>query len=529
MGRRRINMKRIREIIRLKECGLSIRKISGVLKVSRPTVTEYIERCQACGLTYAQIENISDDELLTSLDASLETKAKETDRYRILNEKFAYMAKELKRVGVTLYLLWEEYRTEFPLGYGYSHFCFHYKKWSSLSEVHMHMEHKAGDKNFVDFTGHKMKIIHPITGEISYAEVFVATLGASQLTYAEATPSQKKGDWIKANENAFRYFGGVTMATVPDNLKSGVTKCDRYEPDINPEYADFAGHYGTVIIPARPKHPKDKALVENAVRLVYQRIFAPLRNQVFHSIEDLNRAIREKLEVHNNKPMQKLKVSRRQLFEEIEKDVLLPLPARRYEFKTFQKPTTVQNNYHVYLREDKHYYSVPYTHKGRKTGIIFTESWVEVHYKNIRIARHKRDRKPHGYTTLPEHMPSHHRYQRERSPGYFMRKAETMGVNVRAMIEKILKSQKHPEQSFNSCQGIIHLSDKYGHLRLERACKRALDFGNISYRSIRSILETGLDKIDEEQPTLALLPCHENIRGESYYKNGGIDEQRINA
>ena len=273
----------------------------------------------------------------------------------------------------------------------------------------MHIEHKSGDKTFVDFTGKKLQIKNSILGEERDVEVFVAILGASQLTYVEAVESQKKADWIRVNENAFRYFGGVTRGIVPDCLKSGVTKGDKYEPDLNPEYLDFAKHYGTTILPARPYRPKDKALVENAVRIVYAWIFAPLRNQTFYSLKDLNDAISVELESYNSKPMQRLKISRRELFNETEKSELKPLPREMYEFKRFCK-LKVQFNYHIFLSEDRHYYSVPYQHRGKKVDVMYTESTVDISYNHVRLTFHKRDRQLNGYTTLKEHMPSHHKW-----------------------------------------------------------------------------------------------------------------------
>lgn len=380
----------------------------------------------------------------------------------------------------------------------------------------MHIEHKVGDKMFVDFTGKKLEIVDESTGEINEVEVFVAILGSSQLTYVEAVRSQKKGDWIRANENAFQYFGGATHAITPDCLKSAVTKGNRYEPDINPDYNDFAVHYGTVVIPARPNRPKDKSLVENAVKITYQRIFAPLRDRVFFTLEELNEAIRDLLEEHNNRLMQKMKISRRQLFEETERNALLPLPVERYEFKRFQK-AKVQFNYHVYLKEDKHYYSVPYRYKGREIRLIYTDFAVEMFHANIRIARHARNCTPHRYTTATEHMPSHHRFLLEWNPERIMRWAEESGEYVCEAAQSILNSRKHPEQTFKSCLGLISLSKKYGMFRLNQACRRALDFGGCSYRTVSNILEKNLDGVEEEESVAAILPDHENIRGGEYY------------
>jgi len=514
MANKRVSMNKIREIIRLnEEAGLSYRKIAHALKISRPVVSQYIADFKVNGLKYTDIKDISDTELLELL----EKKKKESqERYKKLSEYFEYFVQELKRTGVNRHVLWEEYRKEHPDGYSYSRFCYHFQVWKNASEVTMHIDHKAGDKAFIDFAGKKLSIIARETGEVKDVEVFVSILGASQYTYVEAVESQKKEDWIKVNENALLYFEGVPAALVPDNLKSGITKGNKYEPDINPEYADFARHYGTVILPARPNSAKDKALVENAVNLVYTRIYAPLRNKSFYSLEELNEAMRELLEKHNNTPFQRLRVSRRQLFEDIERSDLKPLPITRYEFKKFLN-LKVQFNYHIELREDRHYYSVPWQYKGKRVRVVYTTSIVEIYHDNIRIAFHKRDRKPNGYTTFKEHMPPHHRFYDDWSPQRMINWASKIGSEVEMMIINVLESRQHPEQAFKVCLGIINLSKKYGNSRLDKACKRSLEFHNYSYKAVKNILEKGLDKVQEEALFQKLLPVHENIRGSIYY------------
>lgn len=517
-------MKKIREVLRMAGLGTSRRQIARALGISRPSISEYLEAFKKTGLGHAQVEQMSDEELLAMLGRPAVT----PERYRGLEERFEAYVRELRRTGVTLQLLWEEYINQEPNGYRYSQFCLHFKEWSKQSELSMHIEHRAGDKMYVDFAGKKLGLVDRKTGELTEVEMFVAILGASQLTYVEAVPSQKKEDWIRANENAFRYIGGVTRAIVPDNLKSGVTKSCKYEPDINPEYADFAAHYGTVILPARPNKPKDKSLVENAVNLTYQRVYAPLRNCVFYALPELNRAIRDQLEKHNNTPMQRPGVSRRQLFEETERAALLPLPVRRYELKRFQKPAAIHKNYHVYLTEDGHYYSVPHEYRlknGGKAGIIYTSGDVEIYQDNVRIAFHKRDYRRNGYTTAPEHMPSHHRHYAEWNPERFLQAAERRGLHVRRLVKMILEASRHPEQAFKTCDGVIHLSRKFGDSRLNRACERALKFGALSYRAVKNILESGLDQVDEEEPGLSVMPNHENIRGGEYYDEGAKHEQ----
>jgi transposase len=518
MAQRKATMKKIREILRLKEeSKLSLRKISQVMKLSRPVITDYLERCVRHGLTFQRVLNMPDDELEEILRTDIAS-PNDDERHHALAERFEMMSRELKRVGVTRQLLWEEYRQEHPDGYGYSQFCYHYHNWGTGQELSMHMEHKAGDKMFVDFAGEKLFIVDRITGEIIPVEVFVAILGASQLTYAEATLSQKKQDFIQANVNALDYAGGVPGAIVPDNLKSAVTKADRYEPDINPEYTDFARHYGTTILPARPYKPRDKPLVEGAVKIVYQQIYARLRDRVFHSLGELNAAIREELGCYNNRTMKGYGKSRRELFEEIEKEALRPLPAQRYTHRDFLR-VKAQFNYHVYLGPDKHYYSVPFQYRGLMLDVFYSANSVEIYHCNVRIAIHLRNRERYRYTTVPDHMPPHHRFRNDWSAEKFISWAEDIGVDVREVIEIVLSLRQHPEQSYKSCLGILSLAKKYGGERLNRACAKARYLESYSCKTIGNLLENNME-CEEVSPGLfdSPLPSHDNIRGSEYYK-----------
>ena len=392
MARKRIRMKKIRDIIRLKEtCDLSDRKISRALGISRPVVGQYISDFRSSGLTYEQTKTMPDSQLLSLF----EKRKSRNGRYETLVEKFPGYVQELKKTGVTLMTLWNEYQKDHPDGYSYSQFCYHFQVWRNASKLTMHIDHKAGDKMFVDYAGNKLEIVDTKTGEIIKVEVFVAILGASQLTYAEASFSQKSEDWIRSNERAFQCFGGVPQAIVPDNLKSAVTHSCKYEPKINFMFDDFADHYNTSILPARVRHPQDKALVENAVKLVYHRIYAPLRNRTFHSLDELNEAIWDLLEHHNNALFQRLKISRRGLFEKIEKPALKSLPKETYAIKQCRE-LTAQFNYHIELREDRHYYSVPWQFKGKRVRVIYDDRNVSIYYDNIRVVQHKRDRTPNA-------------------------------------------------------------------------------------------------------------------------------------
>jgi len=513
-------MEKVREILRLKQqCHLSERAISRALGVSRPVVKEYLSQLSKAGLNYSQVEQFTDDELLEVIKDSRQSRSV---RYEVLSQKFNYFARELKRPGVTLERLWQEYRAEYPAGYGYSQFCYHFQLWRSASELTMHIEHKAGDKMFVDFTGKKLEIVDKDTGEVREVEVFVALLGASQYTYVEAIWSQKKADWIEANQNAFHYFGGTPRAVVPDCLKSAVTKPDNYEPDINPEYADFARHYQTAILPARPNRPRDKALAEGAVRIVYAWIFAAIRDRTFHTLHELNEAIREKLELYNARPMQRLKLSRKQLFEDLDKKVLQPLPPQRYSQRQFKR-LKAQFNYHIYLKDDNHYYSVPYRYRGQRLLVVYDNTAIEIFQNNRRIAFHKRSKGPNRYTTVPEHMPSHHQAMSDWNPQRLIRWAASLGEYVEAVVTHILGERRHPEQAYRTCLGILALAKKYDNQRLNKACRRAIEFELYSYKGIKNILKNKIE--DHQIDCFRQLPEHDNIRGNRYYQTKGEPNQ----
>ncbi len=382
----------------------------------------------------------------------------------------------------------------------------------------MHMIHKAGDKMYVDFTGEKLYIVDKETGEIIAVEVFVAILGASQLTYVEATASQKKEDFIMACENALHYFQGVPSAIVPDNLKSAVTKSSKYEPTVNETFADFAEHYQTAILPARAYHPRDKALVEGAVKIVYSRIYTAIDNKTFFSIEELNHAIGQELVVYNGKLITGRNFSRREQFEEVERAALMPLPLFRYEFKKQQILTVIKNG-HICLSTDKHYYSVPYRYISKKVKVIYSPTTVEIYYRYELIASHNRIKSPYNYTTVTEHMASAHRFVSEWTPEKFIKWAAAIHPDVQLFITNILERKKHPEQSYKSCMGVLSFEKKVGRDRLIKACQRALGYGIYNYKIIQNILDNKMDQFsdDEKQEQLA-IPAHENIRGEDYYQ-----------
>jgi transposase len=428
------------------------------------------------------------------------------------------MDKELKRKGVTRLLLWEEYKLKHPDGYSKSQFKHYFAQWSAQVNPSMHIEHKAGDKLYVDFAGHKLSIIDKQTGEVQPVEVFVAILGASQLTYVEAVMTQQKEDFIAACEAALHYYGGVPSAIVPDNLKSAVTQSSKYEPVLNETFADFAEHYSTTILPARAYRPKDKALVEGAVKIIYSRIYAKLRMEQYFTLEELNKAILVALEEHNHMLLRGRNYSRRQQFEEVERQTLAPLPPLRYELKK-QLFATVMKNGHVSMSVDKHYYSVPYRFIGKKVKLMYSRNTVEVFYHYERIAIHPRTKSPYNYTTEKDHMASAHRFVSDWTPERFLSWANGIHEDVHLYILKILDRKQHPEQAYKSCVGILSFAKKVGNERLIKACQRALGYGIYNYKTIQTILERGMDKLDETEENKPIeMPLHENIRGEEYYQ-----------
>jgi len=423
--------------------------------------------------------------------------------------------KELKRKSVTLALLWHEYKTDNPEGYQYSWFCRQYAEWVGTIDLVMRQEHRAGEKLFVDYAGQTMDITNRLTGEVKKAQIFVAVLGASNYTYAEATLSQGLPDWIDSHVRALNYFGGVPEVLVPDNLKSGVSKACFYEPDINPTYHDLATHYNTVVVPARVREPRDKAKAESGVQVVERWILAKLRNHTFFSLSELNEAISKLLEELNNKPFQKLPGSRRSMFEELDRPALKPLPSEQYLFAEWKK-ATVNIDYH--LEVDGHYYSVPYQLVKKKVDVRITSATVECFYRNKRIAGHKRSDRKGYHTTLHEHMPSRHQKYLEWSPERFLRWAQKIGPQTVVLTEKILSSRAYPQQAYRTLLGILRLGKSYSNERLEAACGRAVLIGATSYRSVESILKNGLDSkpVPEKEPSPPV--CHRNIRGSQYYQ-----------
>ena len=513
MANRRLSMRKIKEILRLKfKLWLSRNNIAKACGISTKAVSNCLSRAENAGMGWPVPEGIGDPELedrLYSQPVTQFTAKPNPDWNRIY--------REMKKRSVTLILLWEEYKEEHPDGIGYSRFCEKYSNWTKKLDPVMRLTHKAGETLFVDYAGQTVPIIDRNTGEIKDAEIFVAAMGASNYTYAEATWSQSLPDWVSSHVRAFEFLEGVPEIIVPDNLKSGVKAPCRYEPDINPTYHDMASHYGCAVIPARVKAPKDKAKVETSVLIAERRILARLRNRTFFSLAELNKAIKELLVDLNNRPFQKLPDNRTVWFQNLDKPALNPLPVSRYEYAEWKK-ARVHIDYHVQV--EHHFYSVPYKLIKQEVDVRITQSTVEILHKGRRVASHCRSDLKGRHTTINEHMPKSHQKYAEWSPERLIKWASKSGESVARVIEKVLESRTHVQQGYRSALGILRLEKEYGHDRLEAACKRALDIQSPSYKSIKALLKSGLDRmklpenIDDE-----LHPIdHSNVRGSQYYK-----------
>jgi transposase len=511
MATERLPMRKTREILRLKELKRSHREISRALGVGGATVSEAAGRARAAKLDWAAVAAMGDAEL----EARLYPKPG-GDVERPLPDP-ATLDIELRKTGVTLRLLHHEYLEQNRIGaYGYTQFCAHYNDWKKTQSLTMRQVHRAGDKLFVDYSGKKPSLVDVETGESVEVELFVAVLGASNYTYAEVTRSQTVPDWVMSHVRALEYFRGVPAAIVPDQLKSGVTRSSRYEPGIQRTYDELAQHYDTVIFPARPLSPKDKAKVEVGVQIAQRWILARMRNQRFFSLDEMNDRIAELLEDLNTRTMRRYRASRRDLFEKLESAELKPLPTTRFVYGEWKK-ARVHIDYHVVF--DDHFYSAPYQLVGEEVWIRATTLTIEIfNDNNQRIGSHLRSYKPGRHTTSDEHRSVLHQKHAEWTPERIVSWAKTIGANAALLVEKILTERKHPEHGYRSCLGIIRLDKKYGRERLDAACARALAVNGRSYTHVESILRNGLDRAalpKSDEPTKSI--DHENVRGPDYY------------
>lgn len=513
MSNKTISMLKLRQVIRLYNQGKGTKAIAGMLSLSRNTIKKYLHIFLSSGLSYESFSAMSDLEL--SQKFLVASHPEKSQRQLDLEAMLPGICRELKRKGVTREQLYKEYIQKYPEGYSISRFCGFIRLYSAQSRPVMHIEHKAGDKMYIDFTGQKLQLDNP-DGSKSEVEVFVAILGCSQLTYVEAVDSQKKEDLIRACENSLIYFEGAPLVVVPDNLRAAVTKGSKYEAVLNDSFASFAEHYSMTVLPARAYKPRDKSLVEGAVKLIYKTIFTKLDKRIFYDLSSLNAAIRVALEIHNNTPMYKRDYSRRQQFEEIERDVLQSLNPIRYEIKE-QAQLTVWKNGYIRLGVDTHYYSVPYKYIGKTVKVLYTSQSVEVYYRHELIAQHVRNRRKYQYTTNTEHLASQHQFLTEWSAEKFISQGMDIHEDVGDYIAKVLEEKTYPEQAYKSCSGILSFSRRVGNERLIDACRCAHALGEYGYRIIEEILNKRLDKLKLEEES-ARIPSHKNIRGKDYYQ-----------
>jgi transposase len=519
MPRNRVSMKKIREVLRLKwSLGLSEREIGLSCNISKGTVSNYLSRAEKAGLSWPLPEKL-DDELEQKLfKRSKRSKAERPD------VDWAEIHREMQRKGVTLLLLWHDYKLEHPEGYEYSTFTIHYRQWKQSQNLSMRQNHKAGEKLFVDYAGMTLAITNPVTGDIKDAQIFVAVLGASNYSYLEASGSQKIEDWLASHQRALAFFGGVPEIIVPDNLKAGVKSSSYYEPELNVAYAEFAQHYGLAVIPARVRKPQDKAKVEVGVQIVERQVLAPLRDRTFFSLTEANEVLWQNLKTLNEKPFQKRVGSRRSLFEELDQPALRPLPTEVYDLASWKK-ARVNIDYHIEI--EGHYYSVPYHYAREQVDVRLGQNSIEIFSKHKRIASHSRVAsflKHKGrHSTLKEHMPKAHQRYQDWSPQRLISWAGTTGVYTAQLVEHILASRPHPEQGYRSCLGIMRLGKSYSSERLEAACQRACYLQSYSYKSVQSILKNNLDQKplpqqDTQAEQQTAKQTHQNVRGADYYR-----------
>jgi transposase len=508
-------MRKLREALRLRfELKLGYQQIGRSCAIAVSTVHKYLKRAEAAGLTWPLPEDW-DEARLEALAFPPEKPAVEAQPARPLPD-FSSIHQQLRQHRhLTLQLLWEEYREANSDGYRYSRFCYLYQRWRSKLDVVLRQEHKAGEKVFIDWAGATIPVHDRHTGLAWQAPLFVAAMGASSYTWAEATRDQQMEAWLTAHVHTFEYFGGIPALAVPDNTKTGVTKAHRYDPDLNPTYYNFALHCGFGIVPARPYKPRDKAKVENAVQLTQRWIVAALRHRKFFSLEELNKAIRELLEKLNHRPFRKREGSRATVFEAIDKPVLKPLPMEPFDLSQWCK-ARVNIDYHVAF--DSNLYSVPYNLVHEIVEVRSTPTTVEILHKGKRVASHLRGRGHGKAVTNEEHRPKSHRMHLEWTPSRMVQWAGTIGPNTALLFERIMSDKPHPEMGYRGCLGIIRLAGKYSIQRVEAASARALLTGACRYKSVESILRNSLDQVSPSLPPPASTPPHDNIRGAEYFE-----------
>jgi transposase len=517
-------MRKLREVLRLKhERGLSDRKIGSSLTISHVTVAEYLRRAREAGVGWPLPPEWDD----ARLEEALFPPTLPTTVPRPLPDWDCIYQELGGHKGVTLELLWLEYKQAHPDGFQYSHFCDLYRQWRGQLDVALRHPYRGGEKLFVDYAGVTQPIVDRGTGEIRNAQVFVAVLGASNYTFVDLTWTRSLPDWIASHVRMFAFYGGVAELLVPDNERAGVKTASRYEPDLNPTYHDLATHYGTTVLPARPYSPTDKAKVEAAVQAVERWVLAPLRNHTFFALPEARRGFRPLLQDLNGRPFQKMEGSRRSLFEALDQPALLPLPTTPYEFAEWRK-VRVNIDYHVQIH--LHYYSVPHPLCRAELDARVSATTVELFHRGKRVAAHARSHRGGGYTTNPDHMPAHHRAHLEWSPSRLIAWARTVGPQTAQFVQRLLDSRPHPEQGYRSCLGLMKLARTHPSPRLEAACHRALAIGSLTFRSVKSILDAGLDQLPVQTEIPLRLPHqHPHLRGPDYYRSHTATQETDHA
>ena len=514
-------MNQVKQLLIMHRQGKGKKTIAKALGMSKNTVKSYLDKFEL--LLNTKETKTTLDSLLALDEPQLEAvfhagnpAYKDDIRYDQLQEKMESIVGQLGGKGVTKYLLWEEYRRENPSGYGYSQYCWHIQQYQKAARSTAVLEHAPADKLYVDFAGKPLYYIDRQTGECIYCQVFVACLPYSDYSFVMAVESQKTEDFIAALQACIQQLGGVPKALVPDNLKAAVVKSDKYEPVINQVLEDFANHFGTTVIPARAGKPRDKALVENQVKLIYTRVYAKIRNRQFFDIYSLNQAIAEKVQEHNQTRMQKKPWSREEKFLAEERHLLSPLPVEVFHIKKYRE-LTVGHNGHIYLSENKNYYSVPYTLIGQKVKIIYTKNRVHIYEKGQQVAAHLRSYREAHYTFEVDHLASRHRHYRERSPQYYIQKAMKLNASFKILIERLFQQEKHPEKLYKSCDGLLRLARSTNEGTLEKACQIALEHRRYNYGFLKNIIA---NKMVDDDLTISPkpLPRHSNLRGSSYYQ-----------
>lgn len=513
MAAKTIKMEQVKLILNLLEKGYSVKAIARHVGLARNTVRKYLARLNIESATDIKTEKLS------GIAFNNDVLHLRSERQAKLFEYFTTAETELKRPGVTRQLLWQEYKEMHVEGYNYSQYCYHFNEYLRHKEVVMHLDHTAGESTMIDFAGKKLSYVDPTSGEVIKCNVFVSVLPYSGLIYCRAVRTQNTFDFIDCLNGMLKYYGGVTQTVLCDNLKTAVSRPSRYEPVFTEACYQLSEHYSSCFTAARPYKPRDKAMVEKSVNIVYNHIYGPMRNQIFHSLQELNYAILEWLEKLNNKSYKGSTYSRRDLFNQHEKMLLKELPNEVFCLKKTVQ-ATVQRNYHVQLSESRHYYSAPFMYAGKKVKVLYDNSTVEIYYEHVRIAVHQKNASTKAYHTIHEHMPPHHQKAiqiKGWTKDELLQKASYIGEYTRQAAEHILSSSIYPQQNFKSCHGVLMLQKKYDKHRLEAACKRALNGTRINYSIICSILEKGLDKqIDLFDNTP--LPQHDNIRGPEQYQ-----------